>query len=226
MIVLTLDYWSRGVVWFNTLPCQGRNRRFKSGRDRLTKILPGKEEKEKFMAKKENQKMRFTGESYLSLALGALVVIVIGVLAFNAFKASTKKERPTEGEVTTGEETTAGEETPSMITHKVVKEETLWLIAEKYFGSGYNWVDIATANNLSNPNYIEIDQELTIPKAEKRLPEQAISGETYTVVKGDSLWNIAIRAYGDGFAWTKIAQANNLANPNLIHAGNVFTIPR
>lgn len=26
--------WSRGAVWPSTLPCQGRDRRFKSGRDR------------------------------------------------------------------------------------------------------------------------------------------------------------------------------------------------
>lgn len=53
-----------------------------------------------------------------------------------------------------------------------------------------------------------------------------ISGNTYTVVRGDNLWNIAIRAYGDGFRWVDIARANKLANPDLIHAGNKFIIPR
>jgi len=48
----------------------------------------------------------------------------------------------------------------------------------------------------------------------------------YTVVAGDSLWNIAVREYGDGYAWTKIATANNLINPDLIHAGNVLRLPR
>ena len=55
---------------------------------------------------------------------------------------------------------------------------------------------------------------------------QTITGETYTVTKGDSLWNIAVRAYGDGFKWTEIASANNLQNPSLIHSGNIFIIPR
>jgi len=55
---------------------------------------------------------------------------------------------------------------------------------------------------------------------------QAIEGDSYTVVKGDNLWNISVRAYGDGFKWTEIAKANNLTNPGLIHSGNTFVIPR
>jgi nucleoid-associated protein YgaU len=53
-----------------------------------------------------------------------------------------------------------------------------------------------------------------------------ISENSYTVVKGDCLWKIALRAYGDGNQWVKIAKANNLKNPRLIHSGNVFVIPR
>lgn len=63
--------------------------------------------------------------------------------------------------------------------------------------------------------------------AEPVVPSQdAITGASYTVVRGDNLWNIAVRAYGDGYRWVDIARANNLANPDLIHAGNVFTLPR
>jgi len=178
------------------------------------------------MTKKDNQKVKFTSESYISMALGALVIIVVGILTFNAFKAETQKEKLGEGEVITGEEITAEEETFPSDTHKVVVGENLWSIAEKYFESGYNWVDIAEANNLFNPDHIEIGQELIIPKAEKKLTEFSISEENYTVTEADTLWNIAVRAYGDGFAWTKIAEANNLVNPNIIHVGNVLKLPR
>lgn len=50
---------------------------------------------------------------------------------------------------------------------------------------------------------------------------------TYTVVKGDSLWNIAKKFYGDGSKYTAIYEANKdkIANPSLIYAGQVLTIP-
>lgn len=49
--------------------------------------------------------------------------------------------------------------------------------------------------------------------------------QKYTVVAGDNLWDIAVKFYGDGFAWRKIAEANKLANPRVIHKGNVLSIP-
>lgn len=173
------------------------------------------------------KKLKLNTESYISLILGLLVVVVIGVLAFNFFQAQKAEKPAKEGEVITGEEVTAEKEKEAKpTTYQVSSGDNLWKIAEDHFGSGYNWVDIAQANNLANPNYLEVGQELTIPEAEKKVPEPAITEETYTVVQGDNLWNIAVRAYGNGFAWTKIAEANNLTNPNLIHRGNVFTIPR
>lgn len=179
------------------------------------------------------KKLKFTTESYISMFLGLLVVAVIGILIFNFFQTKKEEGKPAEGEVITGEETRAEEEISLPTTHKVAKGETLWTIAEKYFKSGYNWVDIAQENTLPNPDYIEVGQELGVPKVEKRVPlaakvtpQEPVSQETYAVVRGDNLWNIALRAYGDGFAWTKIAEANKLANPHLIHAGNAFVIPR
>ncbi len=50
--------------------------------------------------------------------------------------------------------------------------------------------------------------------------------KTYTVVKGDTLWAIAKKFYGDGNQYPKIASANaSIKNPNLIYAGQVLSIP-
>lgn len=54
------------------------------------------------------------------------------------------------------------------------------------------------------------------------------AAKTYTVVKGDCLWKIAQKFYGSGAQYTKIYEANKGvigSNPNLIYAGQVFTIP-
>ena len=50
---------------------------------------------------------------------------------------------------------------------------------------------------------------------------------TYTVVNGDCLWNIAKKFYGDGSKYYAIYEANKdkIANPSLIYAGQVLTIP-
>ena len=45
------------------------------------------------------------------------------------------------------------------------------------------------------------------------------------MVRGDTLSAIAKRFYGKASEYRKIASANNLANPDLIHPGQVLTIP-
>lgn len=47
----------------------------------------------------------------------------------------------------------------------------------------------------------------------------------HTVVKGDTLWGIAKKYYGDGNQYAKIAKANNITNPNIIHIGKKLLIP-
>lgn len=177
-------------------------------------------------------------ESTISMILGAIVIVVLGIIVVNYFRDLKTGEIPKEAPTTTTKE---GE--PKVIrgmgsvTYTVSEGESLWEIAEKQYNSGYNWIDIAEENALANPNKITVGQELTIPdvepkqltilKVDKEVGEiEPISGATYTVQKGDTLWNIAIRAYGDGYKWVDIAKENNLANPNLIHKGNELTVPR
>ncbi|MFQ3612677.1 MAG: BON domain-containing protein [Cyanobacteriota bacterium] len=50
--------------------------------------------------------------------------------------------------------------------------------------------------------------------------------EIYTVKSGDTLSAIAQRFYGDANAYLRIAQANNISNPNLIQVGQKLRIPR
>jgi nucleoid-associated protein YgaU len=166
-------------------------------------------------------------ENNISMVLGALVIVIVGVLVVNYFKERKAQTIPA---ISTTQNEIGGE-------HTVVSGETLWSIAEDNYGSGYNWVDIKSENNLTGDK-IEVGQKLSIPDVATKQPTvtqkvtvttdttQAIQGDTYTVVKGDSLWTIAVRAYGDGYKWVEIAEANNLVNPNIIHSGNVLSLPR
>ncbi len=217
-------------------------------------------------------------ESTISMILGILVIVVAGVLLINFFRdQDTGTTLPT-GEVTEAESNGTTIVRDGETYHVVQENDTLWSIAEKYYKSGYNWVDIAEENNLENSDSITSGQELLIPDTEAKLatviettetvtptiepvtteeitptatltatqsptptlseispsPTETVSTDsdatitegTYTVAKGDSLWVIAERAYGDGYRWVDIAEANSLVNPDIIHPGNVLTLPR
>ncbi|KKU03309.1 MAG: Peptidoglycan-binding LysM [Candidatus Amesbacteria bacterium GW2011_GWB1_47_26] len=58
--------------------------------------------------------------------------------------------------------------------------------------------------------------------------EEPVAGNEYTVVAGDSLWTISEAAYGSGYNWTDVYQANKevLANhPDLLYVGTKLTLP-
>lgn len=62
---------------------------------------------------------------------------------------------------------------------------------------------------------------------EKKQPRETTKEpeKTYTVKKGDTLWNIAKKELGDGTRYKEIAKLNNIANPNKIYPGQVFRLP-
>lgn len=52
------------------------------------------------------------------------------------------------------------------------------------------------------------------------------TSEKYVVQEGDSLASIALQVYGDVNAWVRIAQANNITNPDNVEVGSTLIIPR
>ncbi len=178
-------------------------------------------------------------ESNISMILGFIVIIIVGFFIIKNYN----KEQPGETIPSIGTENDSSNGTVQKYT--VQKNDSLWKISVKYYNSGYEWNSIAVANNIKPPYNLEEGQELSIPKVKENnitpqisisptiksnvqidTAEKPISGVSYAVVKGDNLWNIAVRSYGDGYKWVEIAKANDLKNPGIIHPGNVFVIPR
>jgi LysM repeat protein len=56
-------------------------------------------------------------------------------------------------------------------------------------------------------------------------PAAAPAPRTYTVERGDTLSAIAKRFYGNAGEYRRIAAANNIPNPDLIHPGQQLVIP-
>ena len=53
----------------------------------------------------------------------------------------------------------------------------------------------------------------------------AAEAKTYTVVRGDTMWGISRRFYGDGSLAWRLADFNQIKNANLIYPGQVLRIP-
>lgn len=126
-----------------------------------------------------------------------------------------------------------------VITHG----DNLWNISVKVYHTGYKWKEIAKANNIKTPGIIFAGTKLIIPtslakdtiaktvtvnktvQTAQKVELSTQSEKIYQVQHGDSLWNIAVREYGNGYNWLMIAKANNLSQPGLIFAGNKLRIP-
>lgn len=81
----------------------------------------------------------------------------------------------------------------------------------------YREVSVNNANNTPSDTENRDVNKASTPSA--------TSNKNYTVVKGDSLWSIARKFYGNGNEYNKIVSANNIKNPNLIYPGQTFIIP-
>jgi len=53
----------------------------------------------------------------------------------------------------------------------------------------------------------------------------SVVGMTYTIVKGDTLYSIARRHYGNGNRWPDIVAANPGLEPTRLPVGKVITLP-
>jgi len=183
-------------------------------------------------------------ESYTSLILGAIVALIIGIIFVSFAKVSRNLQT-----ISTKEGPRIDEQSKSNTssTYTIKPGDDLWSISENVYKDGYKWVEIAKVNKLENPGLIHVGNKLIIPtiaptflqeksvvqnikqdsqKQNVVMQNNSITTATYTIKPGDNLWDIAVRAYGDGFKWPEIAKANNLENPDLIFSDNLLQIPR
>jgi LysM repeat protein len=119
------------------------------------------------------------------------------------------------------EEKTTPSATPSnnanSTTYTVKSGDTLSGIASK-FGTTYQ--KIAADNGITNPNIIHPGQVLKIDVANNTNTAQN-NTKTYIVKAGDTLSGIAAKY---GTTYQEIARKNGIANPNIIHPGQVLKI--
>jgi len=189
-------------------------------------------------------------EEMVSMFLGLVIVVVVVGLIINYFGkqrgnvdvpgvsiSSNEVSENDNPEPTVGVEENKIDQSNNTV-YEVKKGDSLWKIAENNLGSGYEWTKIAKGNGLKSPGLIYVGQKLNLNMVvtaalsqeitEKTDTPETMSGDNYTVVKGDSLWKISVKVYGDGYSWTRIWQANGkvISEPNVIFSGTNLVIPR
>jgi murein DD-endopeptidase MepM/ murein hydrolase activator NlpD len=111
--------------------------------------------------------------------------------------------------------------------------DTLLAIAQRL---GLTATDIASANDISNPNLIFVGQQLIIPNLQPQAEPAIVathdeqedenktsaSPQVYVVQRGDSLSAIAAHF---GLSVTELAAANGILDPDYLPVGQQLTIP-
>ncbi len=128
------------------------------------------------------------------------------------------------------------------LTHTVKRGETLWSIAEHHLGSGSRYSEILKLNHdllQGKAQFLRPGWVLTLPAASQANAGQATATSDrahsrYTVVKGDTLSEIAQQHLDDAEAWPRIFEASRgilqpdgrrLTDPDLILPGWHLLIP-
>lgn len=125
-----------------------------------------KEKTEKLELKKSKKSPKFydelkLSESYVSLILGAVVVIGVSIVFFAYVKESRKA---------TATEVLNSAISPTISKaierkHTMQENESLWDVAVKYYGDGFAYPRIVEANKdvITNPDYVPPGTVIVIP---------------------------------------------------------------
>ncbi|KKS07632.1 MAG: hypothetical protein UU59_C0004G0022 [candidate division WWE3 bacterium GW2011_GWE1_41_27] len=147
----------------------------------------------------------------LALIIGGLFIVALVFAAYNYFNKSSEEISKTQEEAVFQNEAT---ETEGDVNGEAATDKKLPPTVAGTISGG-------SSNGIINPEWVATDYK-----------KGDIQGASYTVKSGDTLWEIAEGAYGDGTQWTKILEANKgdvgfLANGQqaLIIPGQVLVLP-
>ena len=108
-------------------------------------------------------------------------------------------------------------------TIEVKKGDTLWGIAARYLGDGSRYREIMSLNSLTSAT-IHPGLVLSIPGTNASANEAAKKTKTYTVKKGDTLWDIATKYLKNGSRYVEIMSLSKITSTT-IHVGQSLTLP-
>ncbi|MBI4479111.1 MAG: LysM peptidoglycan-binding domain-containing protein [Acidobacteria bacterium] len=116
------------------------------------------------------------------------------------------------------------ENIPAPRVVRVSPGDSLWKIATRHLGDGNQWRVIASANpEITNPDVIHAGQQIRLPGESATT---AAAANQVRVQAGDSLWKLAKAHWGNGQAWSCIAESNpEIQDSSRIYPGQTLTLP-
>ena len=122
------------------------------------------------------------------------------------------------------------------------KGDTLWGLANKFYGDGMYWKCLADYNGITNPKKVRDGKVIMIPpfsylnmealnwqfegtENTNTTKEDEVKTRTRTFEEGDTLWAYASEYYGNGNWWIELATYNGIENPRKIANGTVIELP-
>ncbi len=117
--------------------------------------------------------------------------------------------------------------------HRVSEDESLWSIAQEYYGDGALYTKLAEFNKgrVGDDGTIRVGAVLKIPTREALTGERraqqpkATTAGTYTVREGDTLGEIAQRLLGSSSKWREIVELNGIEDPDVVPVGTTLKLP-
>lgn len=122
---------------------------------------------------------------------------------------------------------------PGSRIHVSARGDTLWSLAEKYYGSGAKWKVIAEANRSMVPesNQLKAGMRVAIPPDTSQTASAQDDSQkeyrTHIVQPGDSLSKLSSKYYGAERHWKKLLEANkkSVSRPGALQVGTRLIIP-
>ena len=180
-------------------------------------------------------------EQTISMIMGGIVLVLILIILGNNIFNNENIINSKNGQLTQAGTDTTPEFSNQQKKYIVKSGDDLWSIAQENYNDGYQWSNIAKANNIANANIISEGTELimpevvTTPNAVKQESVKTSSANTlsnavreYSVQKGDTLWSISLSHYNNGYRWSDIYNSNRevISNPDLIEVGMKLKLPQ
>lgn len=108
-----------------------------------------------------------------------------------------------------------------LVEYTVMQNDTLMEIAYKLYKDMKRWREIASVNPGLDEEYtIYVGQKIYVPTIAR--PQENIPRENrYTVLGGDTLWEISQKLYGSKRYWYSLWHSNKdlIKDPNSLYAG-------